>query len=456
MKNKVLIVEDDNDLRELLEEILTEDGFEVLTAANGTKATEMILNYDIFLDLIVTDIQLPEVKGSTLLKLTRENRAETAIIIMTAFGSVEQAVEMVKNGAFQYITKPFQTEDLLNTVQKALASTKTIRASARFRRESSKMPSAIIGTSRKMRDLLDLIARSSRSNSNILITGESGTGKELVAHAIHEASKRKGAFVPVNCSAIPADLVEAELFGHTGQAFTGAKAARSGLFEAADKGTLFLDEIGELPLAVQPKLLRVLQENMIRRIGNNREISVDVRIIAATNIDLEQAIAEGTFREDLFWRLNVIHLQVPSLRERILDIPLLVEHFLNKYKRDDIALEISAETLAILATYSWGGNVRELENTIERAVTLARGAIITPEDLPLRIRQDANNAKLLNEAKKTKMTLAELEREYILETLEENGGNKSKTAEALNLDRKTLYRKLDEYNKLAKEKSNNE
>ena len=434
MKNRVLIVEDDNDLRELLEEIYTDEGFEVITAANGTKATETILNFDIFLDLIVTDIQLPEVKGSTLLKLTRENRAETAVIIMTAFGSVEQAVEMVKNGAFQYITKPFQTEDLLNTSQKALASTKTIRAATRLRRETSKIPSAIIGTSRKMRDLLDLIARSSQSNSNILITGESGTGKELVAHAIHEASKRKGYFVPVNCSAIPAELVESELFGHTGQAFTGAKAARSGLFESADKGTLFLDEIGELPLPVQPKLLRVLQENTIRRIGNNREISVDVRIIAATNLDLEQAIEEGTFREDLFWRLNVIHLQVPPLRERILDIPLLVEHFLNKYKRDDMALEVSAETVAILATIT-ERNVRELENTIERAVTLARGAL----SLRMIFRSEYVKTQTIQKfsIKPKKQTYFSRTRAGIyLGNFEENNGNKSKTAEILNLDRK--------------------
>lgn len=447
MKNKVLIVEDDNDLRELLEEIFIDEGFEVIAASNGTKASEIILNNNIFLDLIVTDIQLPEVKGGELLKLARENRAETATIIMTAFGSVEQAVEMVKNGASQYLTKPFQTKDLLDLVENVLDSTKTIRAAARFRRETPKTSSSIIGTSRKIRELIDLITRSSQSNSNVLITGESGTGKELVARAVHESSGRKGAFVPVNCSAIPAELVESELFGHTGQAFTGAKVARSGLFDSADKGTLFLDEIGELPLAVQPKLLRVLQENMIRRIGDNREHPIDVRIIAATNIDLEEAIAKGLFREDLFWRLNVIHLQVPPLRERVFDIPLLVEHFLNKYKRDDVSLEISAEMLAILTAYNWSGNVRELENTIERAVALARGAIITPEDLPARLLQDANNIKLLNNAKKMKMTLAELEREYILETLQENDGNKTKTAEVLKLDRKTLYRKLEEYNK---------
>lgn len=445
MKNKVLIVEDDADLRELLEEIFADEGFEIATAENGAKARQIITDESVFLDLIVTDIQLPEVKGGEILELTRRKRAETAVVVMTAFGSVEQAVEMVKHGAFQYITKPFPTAELLTIAQEALALTEPIRAAARLRRESYQKPSKIIGASRQVRELLDLVERSSKTNSNILITGESGTGKELVARAVHDASKRSGEFVAVNCSAIPAELVEAEFFGHTGQAFTGAKAARAGLFESANGGTIFLDEIAELPLTMQPKLLRALQESTIRRIGDTREKSIDVRVISATNRNLEKAVTEGAFREDLYWRLNVIHLSVPPLRERVFDIPLLVEHFLGKYRRDGAALEISAETLATLTAYGWSGNVRELENTIERAVALSRGAILTPEDLPPRIRQDAEGFALLSRAKNSKMTLAELEREYILETLHENDGNKSKTAEILDLDRKTLYRKLEEY-----------
>jgi len=447
MKDCILIVEDDKDLRELLVEVFEDEGFETRTAKNGGEAQKCILDEDLFLDLIVTDIQLPEMKGNEILKLARENRAETAVIVVTAFGSVEQAVELVKQGAFQYITKPFQTKDLINTAAAALQSTKAIRAAVRLRRESAEVSTEIVGASRQIRDLLDLVNRAGKTNSNILITGESGTGKELIARAVHEASNRKGSFIAVNCSAIPAELVESELFGHTGQAFTGAKNARVGLFESANEGTLFLDEVGELPLAVQPKLLRALQESMIRRIGDNREKSINVRLITATNRDLESAVAEGTFRDDLYWRLNVIHIQVPPLRERIFDIPLLVEHFLNKYKRDGIMLQISAEALAILTAYSWMGNVRELENTLERAVALARGAILTPEDLPERIRNSGSNAALLSRAKTGKMTLAELEREYILETLKDLGGNKSKTAELLGLDRKTLYRKLDEYAK---------
>ncbi|MDQ3043264.1 MAG: sigma-54 dependent transcriptional regulator, partial [Acidobacteriota bacterium] len=273
--------------------------------------------------------------------------------------------------------------------------------------------------------------------------------KELVARAVHDASTRsKNEFVAVNCAAIPHELVESELFGHTGQAFTGARQARAGLFETASGGTLFLDEIGELPLNVQPKLLRVLQEGTIRRVGDSREQTVDVRVIAATNRDLEKAVVTGEFREDLYWRVNVIHLHIPPLRERAFDIPLLVEHFLVKIakKQNAAPLEIAPEALALLTAYSWQGNVRELENTIERAIAMARGAILTIEDLPERIRNaGSQTSAILQAAKAKRLTLDELEREYILEILRESGGNKSRAAEVLGLDRKTLYRKLDEY-----------
>lgn len=445
MKDRILIVEDDKDLRELLEEVYEEEGYEIISAENGSEALKYVADERQNLDLIVTDVQMPEMKGNELLKIVRERRIETAVIVMTAFGSVEQAVELVKKGAFQYITKPFQTKDLLLVSANALKSTVAVRAAANLRRKQAELPTHIIGASRPIRDLLDIISRAAVSNSNILITGESGTGKELVARATHESSNRKGDFIPVNCASIPPELVESELFGHTGQAFTGAKNTRIGLFESAENGTLFLDEIGELPIAVQPKLLRALQENTIRRIGDNREKSFNARVIAATNIDLEKAVVEGTFREDLYWRLNVIHLHVPPLRERVFDIPLLVEYFLNKNQRNGTTLEIAPETLAILTANNWNGNVRELENTIESAVALARGAILKPEDLPGRIRANGTTSALLSKAKTEKLSLAELEREYILETLRDYNGNKSKTAEILGLDRKTLYRKLDEY-----------
>ena len=449
MNERILIVEDDADMRELLEEVLTDADYETITAANGRFALAHVENEQEHIDLVITDVQMPELKGDELLGKVRQIRSDASVVVITAFGSVENAVEMVKRGAFSYLTKPFATKDLLEIVRAALKQSEPARAQARLRREIPASNNKIIGASRPMRELLDIINRAGRSTSNILITGESGTGKELVARAVHEASTRnKNEFVAVNCAAIAHELVESELFGHTGQAFTGARSARAGLFETADGGTLFLDEIGELPLTVQPKLLRVLQEGTIRRVGDSREQSVDVRVIAATNRDLEKAVANNEFREDLYWRVNVIHLYVPPLRERAFDIPLLVEHFLAKIakKQTSTPLEIAPEALALLTAYSWQGNVRELENTIERAIALARGAVLTIEDLPERIRNaSGQTSAILNAAKSKRLTLDELEREYILEILRESGGNKSRAAEVLGLDRKTLYRKLDEY-----------
>lgn len=445
MNEKILIVEDDSAMRELLEEIFSDEGFDTILAANGRAAIEHIVDESKMIDLVVTDVQMPEMKGDALLEAIRRRRGETPVIVITAFGSVEQAVEMVKNGAYSYLTKPFQTKELLQISQNALKETEVARTAARLRRQEPAAPAKIIGASRPMRELFDLINRAAQTDSNILITGESGTGKELVARAIHDASGREGEFVAVNCAAIPAELVESELFGHTGQAFTGARAARSGLFETADGGTIFLDEIGELPLAIQPKLLRTIQEGTIRRVGDSREKKIDVRVVAATNRDLEKEVSEGRFREDLFWRLNVIQVHVPPLRERVFDIPLLVEYFLQKFARNNRpALEISPEALALLTTYSWQGNVRELENTIERATALARGAILTPEDLPARI-HTGSASQIVAKARSKRLKLDELEREYILEILRETAGNKSKAAEILGLDRKTLYRKLEEY-----------
>jgi DNA-binding NtrC family response regulator len=449
MNERILIVEDDADMRELLEEILSDEGFQTITAANGRFALRHIEEQHEQIDLVVTDVQMPELKGDELLARVRKKRAETPVIVITAFGSVENAVEMVKKGAFSYLTKPFATRDLLEIARTALAQTEAVRAQARLRREIPAANGRIIGASRPMRELLDLINRAGRSTSNILITGESGTGKELVARAVHDVSERSSCeFVAVNCAAIPSELVESELFGHTGQAFTGARSARTGLFEEASGGTLFLDEIGELPLGIQPKLLRVLQEGTIRRVGDSREKSVDVRVIAATNRDLEKAVADNEFREDLYWRVNVIHLHIPPLRERAFDVPLLVEHFLAKIakKQNRAPYSITPEALALLTAYAWQGNVRELENTLERAIALARSTLLSVEDLPERIRQSGSQtAAILQNAKVQRLTLAELERDYILEVLREAGGNKSRAAETLGLDRKTLYRKLDEY-----------
>jgi len=446
-KERLLIAEDNADMRDLLEEILEEAGYVTVSAPDGQAALTRIEREDEIIDLVITDVRMPKLTGDQLLTVIHEKRPETPVIVITAFGSVERAVEMVKAGAFQYLTKPFAAQELLKIVAEALVQSEPHREHARLRRQIPDPPARIIGASRPIRELFELIGRAAPSMSTIVITGESGTGKELVAKALHQASGRSGAFVPVNCGAIPAELIEAELFGHTGQAFTGAKKARAGLFEAAHGGTLFLDEIGDLPLAVQPKLLRALQDGQVRPVGSDHEREVDVRAIAATNRNLEEEMHEGRFREDLYWRLNVIQLHVPPLRERPMDIPLLVEHFLAKAAEASGTpiLDVSPETLALLTTYPWPGNVRELENVIERAVALARGSRLTPGDLPERISSGSGAAAILARSGDRQLTLRELEREYIVETLKQTGGNKSKAAALLGLDRKTLYRKLDEY-----------
>lgn len=447
MSARILIAEDDADLRDLLQDDLEDAGYETVVAIDGRAAMAHIERERERIDALITDVHMPGLTGVALLAAMRTQRSEAPVIIITAFGSVEQAVELVKAGAFQYLTKPFDTDDLLRTVAEALEQSAPQREQARLRRELPEAPARIIGASRQMRELFKLIARAARSSSTVLITGESGAGKELVARSIHEASERKGMFVPVNCAAIPTELMESELFGHTGQAFTGARQARAGLFESADGGTLFLDEIGEMPLTVQPKLLRVLQEGAVRRVGADRERAVNARVIAATNRDLENEMRKGNFREDLYWRLNVIHLHIPPLRERPFDIPLLIEHFINKLAERSArpAPNVLPETLAALTAYSWPGNARELENVIERAVALADSDNLTPEDLPERVRSNGQTSELLNRARERRMTMRQLEREYIIEALRMTGGNKSRAAEILGFDRRTLHRKLDEY-----------
>jgi DNA-binding NtrC family response regulator len=447
MSARLLIAEDDTDLRDLLQDDLEDAGYETVVAIDGRAALAHIERETELIDLLITDVNMPGLTGNELLAAMRAKRPEAPVIVITAFGSVEHAVAMVKAGAFQYLTKPFDTDDLLGAVAAALEQSAAPREQAKLRRTLPAAPARIIGASRPMQELFKLLVRAARNASTVLVTGESGTGKELVARSIHEASARKGQFVPVNCAAIPAELLESELFGHTGQAFTGARQARAGLVEAADNGTLFLDEIGEMPLAVQPKLLRVLQEGAVRRVGADHERAINVRVIAATNRDLEREVQAGRFREDLYWRLNVIHLHIPPLRERPFDIPLLVEHFLNKIAEKSAAapLQVEPETLAVLTAYGWPGNARELENALERAVAMAEGGHLTPDDLPERVRSSGHTAGLLTRAKEQRLTLSQLEREYILETLRLTGGNKSRAAELLGCDRRTLHRKLDEY-----------
>jgi DNA-binding NtrC family response regulator len=443
----ILVVDDESDMRTLLKDVLEERGHRVAVAANGREALKTLAEEEC--SVVLTDLRMKEMPGIELLAEVKRTYPDTNVILMTAFGSVESAIEAMKQGAYDYLTKPVKTDELILVAEKALREAALRREVNSLRREVHREYSfhQILGKSKPMREVFDLIRRVADSPTNVLITGESGTGKELVAKAIHYNSERRDApFVPVNCAAIPEALLESELFGHMRGAFTDAKTDKRGLFEEAQKGTLFLDEISELPLMLQAKLLRAIQEREIRRVGATRAVPVDVRIIAATNLTLTEEVKAKRFREDLYYRLNVIEIRLPPLRERREDIPLLVETFLRRSaEASHKALRgMSESALALLADYAWPGNVRELENVIERAVTLARGEKIVPEDLPPAIQGARGDRKVIDEAAERILPLQEVEKEYILRILEKTGGNKYQAAQTLGIDRKTLYRKLAE------------
>ena len=444
---KILVVDDDADMRGLLFDVLESDGYRVGTAESGEKALQALAEEQF--DLVLTDLRMRGMQGIALLSEIKHRYPDTGVILMTAFGTVETAIEAMKGGAMDYLIKPVKTDDVLRTAGRAAREVQLRREVTHLRREVYKEYSfhQILGKSRPMQEVFELIRRVADSPSNLLITGESGTGKELVAKAIHYNSDRRDRpFVAVNSAAIPEQLLESELFGHMRGAFTDAKADRPGLFEEAQKGTLFLDEISELPLMLQAKLLRAIQEREIRRVGSTKSIPVDVRIIAATNLNLADEVKAKHFREDLYYRLNVIEIRLPPLRDRRDDIPLLVENFLHKCaKANRKPLQgISESSLALLIDYSWPGNVRELENIIERAVTLARGEKIMPEDLPATVQGSRGDRRVLDDAAERTLPLQEVEWEYIKKILEKTGGNKYQAAQALGIDRKTLYRKLAE------------
>jgi DNA-binding NtrC family response regulator len=436
MPERILIADDERELRALLEDVLRDAGYDVV-AFGSADAALRFLDKGEAVDLVITDLIMPGTRGQELLRTLRARSPEVHVIVITGFGSIDSAIEMVRAGAFEYLTKPFATDELLLAAERALADSRARRDAARLLRDAAPPLPGFIGASRAMQEVFTLIRRAGPSAHPVLITGESGTGKELVARALHHVSGR-GAFVVVNCAAFPENLLESELFGHQKGAFTGADRDKPGLFEAAHGGTLFLDEIGELPPPLQPKLLRALEDREIRRLGSTASRAVDVRVIAATNRSLEDEVAAGRFRQDLLWRLNVIPVHVPPLRERAADVPLLVEHFLG-------GRAMNAEAMGLLAAYPWPGNVRELRNAIERAATLGAADEIRPDDLPPRIREAARSATLVSSASRRAMPLRLLERDYILEILRQVGGNKSRAAEILGLDRKTLYRKLEEY-----------
>jgi DNA-binding NtrC family response regulator len=443
----ILVVDDEPEMRALLRDELSELGYRVVAVANGREALKKLGEEEYA--VVLTDLRMQGMQGLELLNEVKQGYPGTNVIIMTAFGSVESAIEAMKHGAYDYVTKPIKNEEMALVVEKAVRDALLRREVQQLRRAVREDYSfhQILGKSKPMREVFDLIRRVADSQTNVLITGESGTGKELAAKAIHfNSDRRSGPFVPVNCAAIPEMLLESELFGHMKGSFTDAKGDKRGLFEESHGGTLFLDEISELPVMLQAKLLRAIQEKEIRRVGSTKSIAVDVRIIAATNLSLTDEVKAKRFREDLYYRLNVIEIRMPPLRERREDILLLVDAFLKKCAEAGrkAVKGIAESALALLVDYPWPGNVRELENVIERAVTLTRGEKVTPEDLPPAIHGSRGDRKVIDDAADRTLPLDEVEKEYILRILDKTGGNKYQAAQILGIDRKTLYRKLGE------------
>jgi len=448
---RVLIVEDDREMCRFLSELLAEEGYDAEAVHDGAAALER--HKQTGFDLTITDLMMPGMKGQELVRRLREVDPDTLVLVITAFGSIESAVETMRAGAFNYLTKPFRTDEILLQVSRALEARGLRKELQRLRKEvrSHYGLENIVGTSAKMKRVFETVAQISDAPANVLIVGESGTGKELVARAIHYSSSRcRGPFLPVNCAAIPETLLESELFGYLRGAFTDAKKDRKGLFREASGGTLFLDEISETALNLQAKLLRVIEDKEVRPLGATKGERVDVRIIAASNRDLDQLVGEGRFRQDLFYRLNVIRIDLPPLRERPEDIPLLIEHFVQKFadrtKRKVAGL--TEEALSALSGYPWPGNVRELEHAIERALLLGKGERIEVRDLPPQLLARSNGQISLDQALSKHYTIKDLEREYVKRVLEATAGNKTEAATILGVDRTTLYRKLEE----AKEK----
>jgi DNA-binding NtrC family response regulator len=445
-EHKILVVDDDLEMCALLSDLLTEEGFSVTTSADSLEASKTLKREEF--DVLVTDLKMRGLKGLDLLEEAKKVTPMTPVIIITAFGTVESAIKAMKMGAYDYVTKPFQMDELLLTVKKALENRLLKKEVTRLKREVEGRYHFhhLIGKSPSMQKIYDLIERISDTSSNVLITGESGTGKELVAKAIHYNGMRKdGPFIAVNCAAIPEGLLESELFGYKKGAFTDAKSDKRGLILEANEGALFLDEITEMPLVLQAKLLRVIEEKEVRPLGDTNPYSFDVRFVSTSNRDFKSVIQQGRFREDLYYRLKVIDIELPPLRERREDIPLLVQHFIRKFN-DELKKDVSGiteDTLKILVNYAWPGNVRELENIIQRAITLSRNNMVHPEDLPASLTQGTDE-NILEKGLKQRYTVDQLEKEYIKKVLLEAGGNKSKAAEILGLDRKTLYRKLEE------------
>ncbi|MDH5202296.1 MAG: sigma-54 dependent transcriptional regulator [Nitrospirota bacterium] len=441
----ILVVEDKESMSEMLKETLESEGYRVIIARDGIEGMKHLKESKI--DLVLTDLKLPKKDGIDILKVSKEENQLIPVIVMTAFGSVEVAVEAMKGGAFDFITKPFDTEHLLMLIKRALETQRLLTENILLKEEfASKFGfPRIVGGSEGIENVVQMVQKVAPTKTTVLLLGESGTGKELFARALHNLSNRRNyPFVPINCAAIPRELLESELFGHEKGAFTGADARKLGKLELADKGTIFLDEIGDMDLALQSKVLRAIEDGEIERVGGVKGIHVNVRIVAASNKDLEKEVEEKKFREDLFYRLNVFPIKIPPLRERREDIPLLVKYFINKYCLEiKTSLKtISKEALDMLMSYHWKGNVRELENTIERAIILCDGEMITQEHIILSQRATPMEGTLGDTAKEA-LRIAETQR--IVNALRDTKGNKSRAAEVLHVSYKTLLTKIKEY-----------
>ena len=447
-KTEVLVVDDERETCELLEMALTRQGMQVTTCTTAADALEKIASRDF--DVVLTDLSMPETSGLEVCERVIAIRPDVPVVLITGNATLETAMGAIRAGAYDFVTKPIESKTLGVVVSRAVQHRRLREQIKQLRAaRDANQNSIIVGGSPAMRKVADLIERVGESDASVLIHGETGTGKELVARAVHNKSKRReGPFVAINCAAVPHSLLESELFGHARGAFTDAKATRVGLFQQANGGTLFLDEIGELPIDVQPKLLRALQERKVRPVGDNREIPYDARIVAATNRDLENEVHEKRFREDLYYRINVVKLEVPPLRSRGSDTLHLAHHFLKQFaeRSGKPTLELSERAAERLMAYEWPGNVRELENCIEHAVALARFDQVTVEDLPEKLRGYLAGSFVATANDPTEIvTMEELEKRYLLRVFTLVGNNKSRAAEVLGIDRRTMYRKLERY-----------
>ncbi|MBM4355087.1 MAG: sigma-54-dependent Fis family transcriptional regulator [Deltaproteobacteria bacterium] len=451
----ILVVDDERSMREFLEIFLARKGHEVQVAQDGREATRILEDSEF--DLVITDLKMPGIGGMEVLDSTHRRWPDTEVIVMTAFSTTETAVEAMKKGAHDYIAKPFKINEVEVVIDKALQKRTLVRSNQRLRQEVHRRFSfeSLVGASPRMKEVYDTIRQIADTRTNVLLLGESGTGKEMVARALHYNSSRSGGpFVVINCGAIPDTLMESELFGHVKGAFTGAVVEKKGLFEVADSGTLFLDEIGELSLHLQVKLLRALQERKIKRVGGMKETDIDVRLVAATNKDLEEEVRKGTFRDDLYFRINVIQVNLPPLRERTGDIPLLAAFFLERYN-EELGKRIrglTQETLDLLGRYDYPGNVRELENVIQRAVAFEQSDWVTPSSLPPRVRGSEATPPPHNQAPSIPERdfsldsyVEDLERTYLVSALSQTGGNVTDAAKKLGISFRSMRYKMSKY-----------